>query len=827
MKHFLKLCAAFAVATSLVFSVGSCKADDDDDSPKTTYYNVTIASGIEHGTVAANKNSAEAGATVTLTASQEDGYALSSYSVKDSAGTSVTVTNNSFTMPKSNVTVSATFKLATPAPSAITQDSSTVTKASSSTAKDGKITNDAITTAMEYSVDSGTTWTSVTTAGEISGLGNGTVLIRIKETETNAASDAVSIVVEVVVKYSVTVTNGTANPTSAEEGETVTITANAPAEGKAFDKWTEVTEGVTLTSETESETTFTMPASEVAVTATYKDVVTIELSTLTADTVVADGFTITGTLAAAVKVSIADGATVTLSGASINADRELEGQSIAGLTCEGDATIIIADGSENTIRGIKKGYTVEGAGIFVPEGKTLTINGDTGILNAYGLGGAGIGANNNTNGGNVVITGGVITATGTTGIGSSDFADIGNITITGGTVTASSASSSSHAGIGASSGRKCGNILITGGTVTANGKNTAPGIGCGGVRYTQQGQVGAKCGTITIADTVTKVTATKGDDGTHGIGLASGSSCGTITIGDTVFWDGSAYQNDGETVLAASPFSYPKLVDLSTLTANTTVADGYTITGILAGNYMISIDTDATVTLKNINMEIGARIVCEGNATITLAADSTNVVKGLYDRAGIYVPENSTLIINGTGVLDVTAGTDGAGIGGGWGQTVGNIEIQSGTVIARGGEKGAGIGGGEKGICGNITISGGNVTAIGGECGAGIGGGKFTSNGPGSCGDIVISGGTVIATGGEGAAGIGGGCGNNVNYKSSCGTITITDGVTSVTATKGSGAPYSIGAGSNGTCGTVTIGSDSTTYAAGVSDSPYTYPPSN
>ena len=129
----------------------------------------------------------------------------------------------------------------------------------------------------------------------------------------------------------------------------------------------------------------------------------INLSTVTADTVVANGYTITGTLAKAVKISIADGATVILSGASINADRKLEGQIIAGLTCEGDATIIIADGSENTIRGIIKGMNADGAGIFVPEGKTLTISGDTGVLNAYGSGGAGIGANNNTKGGNVVI----------------------------------------------------------------------------------------------------------------------------------------------------------------------------------------------------------------------------------------------------------------------------------------------------------------------------------------------------------------------------------------------------------------------------------------
>ena len=59
------------------------------------------------------------------------------------------------------------------------------------------------------------------------------------------------------------------------------------------------------------------------------------------------------------------------------------------------------------------------------------------------------------------------------------------------------------------------------------------------------------------------------------------------------------------------------------------------------------------------------------------------------------------------------------------------------------------------------------------------------------------------------AAGIGSGLssGNSDDPKSSCGTISITTGVTKVTATKGSGAFNSIGAGGdNSSCGKVTIG---------------------
>ena len=91
-----------------------------------------------------------------------------------------------------------------------------------------------------------------------------------------------------------------------------------------------------------------------------------------------------------------------------------------------------------------------------------------------------------------------------------------------------------------------------------------------------------------------------------------------------------------------------------------------------------------------------------------------------------------------------------------------------------------------------------------------------------SCGNILISGGTVTATGGDDAAGIGGGRGNSNTESTSCGTITITTGVTKVTATKGSGAaPNSIGAGYFGTCGTVTIGGN----VGAITTSPYTYQP--
>lgn len=56
----------------------------------------------------------------------------------------------------------------------------------------------------------------------------------------------------------------------AAEGDQVTITANEAPAGKEFDKWTSTTAGVTFTDANAESTTFTMPAADVEIIATYK-----------------------------------------------------------------------------------------------------------------------------------------------------------------------------------------------------------------------------------------------------------------------------------------------------------------------------------------------------------------------------------------------------------------------------------------------------------------------------------------------------------------------------------------------------------------------------
>ncbi len=270
-------------------------------------------------------------------------------------------------------------------------------------------------------------------------------------------------------------------------------------------------------------------------------------------------------------------------------------------------------------------------------------------------------------------------------------------------------------------------------------------------------------------------------------------------------------------------------VALSAVTADYTAQNGDILTGTLGSNVKISIANGASVTLKDVTINgenndsyKWAGITCLGDATITL--EGTNTVKGFYeDYPGIHVPEGKTLTIQGEGSLNASDNGYSAGIGGGDNLSCGNIVINGGTVTATGGDYAAGIGGVE-GSCGAITINGGTVTATGGYWGAGIGsgnngscgaitinGGTVTATGgsdgagigsgeTGSFDAITISGGTVTATGLDEAAGIGGGCNNDL-----CGTITIKSTVTEVTATKGSYAPYSIGAGNDGKGITVTI----------------------
>lgn len=498
---------------------------------------------------------------------------------------------------------------------------------------------------------------------------------------------------------------------------------------------------------------------------------TVDLSTLNKSFEVKDGQVLTGTLGDYCNITIADGATITLSNATISLASNFSFQ-YAGLTCLGNATIILE--GENTVKGFYNSFP----GIYVPKGSTLTIKG-SGSLEAKGeMNGCGIGGQFSTKAehasGNIVIESGTINATG----------------------------GFQAAGIGGAGNETSGNITIKGGTVTAQGGEYAPGIGSGKSNT---------AGNITITNDVVKVTSIRGEYAPYCIGAAVNGKCGTITLGDYVTsesiegesvtftpslksydvafeanggsgemasvtllpgfpthmpqnaftrsgykfigWNtekdgsGTSYANaefvtdistPGSTLTLYAQWYQGDAIDLSTLTGNYEAKNNDILTGTLKGNYKITIKDGATVTLHGVTIEgenddnyAWAGITCLGDATINLVAK--NIVKGFDSYyPGIYVPVDKTLTIKGTGALDASSNGVAAGIGAGYNKIhCGNIVIESGTIKATGGNGAAGIGGGRYSSCGDITIKGGQITAMGktmkdvsGSKAAGIGKGQ-------------------------------------------------------------------------------------------------------
>lgn len=93
----------------------SAEIVQNDNKPSTGSDYKVVLKPSANGTVNVDKVAAKEGEKVTVTATPADGYVLDTISVKDSKDADVTVTDNTFTMPASDVTVSAVFKASTPA----------------------------------------------------------------------------------------------------------------------------------------------------------------------------------------------------------------------------------------------------------------------------------------------------------------------------------------------------------------------------------------------------------------------------------------------------------------------------------------------------------------------------------------------------------------------------------------------------------------------------------------------------------------------------------------------------------------------------------------
>ena len=339
----------------------------------------------------------------------------------------------------------------------------------------------------------------------------------------------------------------------------------------------------------------------------------VDLSTLTADYEVENGRILTGTLAGNYKITIKDGATVILDGVTIN--RTGDGYyEWAGITCEGDCKIILAEGTTNTVNGFHYDYP----GIYVPVEKTLTIDGN-GKLNADGgrfiegeqeeNGAAGIGGGTNMSCGNIVIRNGIIAATGGTngaGIGTGyNETEItcGNIIISGGIITATGGEYAAAIGTGFNEGKvTCGNITISGGTVNATGGDDAAGIGIG----ENYGEV--TCGNITIS----------------GVFVSA--------VGADAAGIGTGYNNSGSVIMHDITISGGTVVATGTIDGAGIGTDGLNTGEITIGNITIS---GGSVTASGENAGAGIGIgyneggsITFGDITITNGVKKVTVIKG-------------------------------------------------------------------------------------------------------------------------------------------------------------------------------------------------------
>lgn len=272
------------------------------------------------------------------------------------------------------------------------------------------------------------------------------------------------------------------------------------------------------------------------------------------------------------------------------------------------------------------------------------------------------------------------------------------------------------------------------------------------------------------------------------------------------------------TLLASVDASYVIQDGPVTLTTSGTymVLSGEGSEGATTNTVSVTGPGEYTLILSNVEINCSdlrgeAAVSLGGGANVTLTLAGTNTLASGENRAGIEVPEDCSLTINGNGSLTVSGGAGqynaSAGIGGGAEHTNGAISIQSGTITATGGARSyngaAGIGGGCKGDGQRITISGGTVTANGSPesyyGAAGIGGGAW-----GGGMDISITGGTVTATGSHdsflGAAGIGGG------YMGSAQRLSMSGGTVDAKSSYGaSGNGAGIGGGYGGTASYIEI----------------------
>ena len=451
-----------------------------------------------------------------------------------------------------------------------------------------------------------------------------------------------------------------------------------------------------------------------------------------------------------------------------------------------DAYLVLADGAE----------LIANNGLQIASGKTLTIYAQTqdettmGRLQATGPAcTAGIQVTDAT----LMINGGTVDATAPAsvgepaGIGGSGYADAGTIVINNGIVRASGCGK----GIGGGAYTSGGSITINGGVVQANG------IGTG--NYDESHPVFIYSGLVDSSADINQ------NDKSNWKGIIIENGNGSV-YGDATF-SGSFTLDSGKTLTIPQGVTLTNngtIINNGTLVNSGTIQNNGTIIncGVFQGNAVLGNPLEGRIPYLDEN---GDNQVYAGTYT-TVAAGNKTWTDGWYVAEG-NVSISSQITCRGNVNLILT---DGCSLEAGDGIYVApyaslTIYAQSegddmGTLNAYS-DFNSGIGGKditeyneERVEIGSITIHGGNITAVGGANSAGIGssGADSVYNDNATGLDVTITGGKVYAVGGEkGGAGIGSG------YAAAAGTVTITGGTVTATAS-GSRAAAGIGVGANG-----------------------------
>lgn len=352
-----------------------------------------------------------------------------------------------------------------------------------------------------------------------------------------------------------------------------------------------------------------------------------------------------------VHLILADGAKLTTNVVGASTGPGIHVSNLASLTIYGQAAQsgqLIAKGERSNCAGI-------GANDRQSSSGKITING--GIIEATGCswddtqyGGAGIGSGGGTgsgNGSDIIINGGIVTATGVVGgagIGGGDNDSGSNITINGGTVTANGGIGG--AGIGGGDNGSGSYIIINDGIIVATGGDGSyAGAGIGGGGNAVGSNITINGGTVTSSGG--KKTTSEGF--AAGIGCGSSKSSATnITVTSTL--DVKADNNNPpSTVIENVGYDLAnKLADQRYVTINPNLATekSYAITAINAE----MTDTDngyikgiGAIAIASIN---AATSVAEVIAIKMQALSNIAAAKGAYNdgkTAGIEEGKSAAL----------------------------------------------------------------------------------------------------------------------------------------------------------------------------------------